>query len=324
MWHAHGRDGIPRSLTVVTATVGMARAAKTRLVVARISVILRSAERNRPGLPERVCALDAICLAVIGLVAGVIGGLVGIGGSIVMIPAMTELLGVRPHLYQAAALIVNLFVAAPALVQHVRAGVVSTKVLRGLIPSAVIAAVSGVLCSELSVFRGERAVYLTALFGFFLFCVAGYEIKRLLSDRRGGSDDVRVTDAPVSRLAAVLVGLPTGFVSGLLGVGGGVIAVPLLHRLLGLPIRSAIGHSAATIVALSLVGASAKHLALVRNHPEYSWDEPARLAMLLIPSAIIGAFLGARLTHTLPLRWVRRAFAILLLAAGAKMVYRIV
>ena len=121
--------------------------------------------------------------------------------------------------------------------------------------------------------------------------------------------------------AALLVGVPTGFVSGLLGVGGGVVAVSLQRRYLGVGLRSAIANSAAMIIALSLVGATVKHVALMKNHPEYGWLEPAKLAALLIPMAIVGASVGGRLTHLLPLKVVRTAFAILLLVAGTRMVY---
>ncbi|NOT00406.1 MAG: TSUP family transporter, partial [Phycisphaerales bacterium] len=67
--------------------------------------------------------LETVWLGIIGLAAGLLGGLLGIGGSIVMIPAMTEVLGANQHLYQASALMVSFFVGAPALVQHLRAGV---------------------------------------------------------------------------------------------------------------------------------------------------------------------------------------------------------
>ena len=268
--------------------------------------------------------MEDLYLALIGLAAGLFGGLLGIGGSIVMIPGMTELLGPQQHLYQAAALIVNFFVAAPALWQHLRARAVDGSVLRGLIPSAVLAAVAGVACSELSVFRGGRSVYLTGLFGCFLFYVAGRDLLNFVASRRARTTRP-VERKPVSLWrAALLVGLPTGFVSGLLGVGGGVVAVPLQRRFCRVPLRTAIANSAASIVGLSLVGASFKHYALAVAHPEIEWYQPASLAIFLIPTAIIGASIGGRLTHVLPVTWVRMAFIGLLVVAGFRMVLRAV
>lgn len=266
--------------------------------------------------------LQAVWLAIIGLVAGVTGGLLGIGGSIVMIPGMTELLGPRQHLYQAAALMVNFFVAVPAVVQHRRAKAIDLTILRGLAPSAALGAVAGVAFSELAVFRGNGAIYLTGLFGVFLFFVAARDVVGLLSP---GSASDRPPDGPRKRSIwqiAVLVGLPTGFVSGLLGVGGGVIAVPLQRRILGVPMRTAIANSAATIVVLSMVGTGLKHYGLIVNHPELAWYQPAGLAVFLIPTAIIGATVGGRLTHVLPIKIVRWAFVAVLVAGGARMVQR--
>jgi len=280
--------------------------------------------------------LENVWLAIIGLAAGLLGGLLGIGGSIVMIPAMTELLGPQQHLYQAAAMIVNFFVAAPAVVQHVRARAVNVAVVRGLVPAAMTATVAGVACSELAVFRGVGSLYLTGLFGCFLFLVAGRDVSALmtLENRRRasnsekplpygrGSDDRNGSRELRSWRVAILVGLPTGFVAGLLGVGGGVLAVPLQRRFCGIGIRSAIANSAAMIVALSVVGAGVKNVALAWNHSDVSWTQPFSLALLLIPTAIVGSLAGGRLTHVLPVRTVRVAFDLLLFVAAIRMILR--
>lgn len=279
----------------------------------------------------------------IGLMAGLIGGLLGIGGSIVMIPAMTELLGAQQHLYQATAMIVNFFVAASALVQHLRVKAVDTMIIRQVLPWAILAAVTGVACSELPAFRGDQSVYLTGLFGGFLFLVAARDVIGLVFERGsicGRADGegappffetedglTESSPSPLQRTGrrwrvALLVGLPTGFTSGLLGVGGGVLAVPLLRRFCRVPMPTAIANSAAMIVVLSLVGAICKHYSLAVNHPELSWHQPVVLGVFLIPTAMVGASIGGRLTHVLPLRMVRSAFVILLVVAGARMVYR--
>ena len=261
-------------------------------------------------------------LALVGLAAGLSGGLLGIGGSIVMIPAMTELMGSHPHKFQAAALIANFFVAGPALVQHIRARATIAPVLRTLIPATAVAALVGVACSEAPLFRGDGAVYLTGLFGVFLLYVAISDVAR---GQRGRPKD---HSAPrggwiTARRIVLGIAIPTGLVSGLLGVGGGVLSVPLQQRILRIPLRSAIANSAATIVALSLVSATAKMTALALRHPDCTWDAPVRLAAFLIPSAIVGASIGGRLTHVLPLGIVRAAFIVLLIVAGIRMIGRL-
>ncbi|MEE9294357.1 MAG: sulfite exporter TauE/SafE family protein [Phycisphaerae bacterium] len=266
--------------------------------------------------------MEGFWLGLTGLAAGLCGGLLGIGGSIVVIPAMTELMGPKQHLYQATALIVSFFVAVPALVQHVRAKALQRRLLVALAPAAVLGSVAGVSCSELSLFRGERSVYLTGMFGLFLFYVAGREMWRMLAGPRIAIRGLSCSGEHSRWGAAMLVGASTGVVSGLLGVGGGVVAVPLQRRFLGVGVRSAIANSAAMIVLLSIVGGTAKHIALAVNHPEYAWHAPAELALFLIPTAVVGAWVGGRLTHVLPLRLVRAAFMVLLVVAGFRMVHR--
>ena len=268
--------------------------------------------------------MEEIWLALVGLAAGLCGGLLGIGGSIVMIPAMTELLGARQHLYQATALIVGFFVAVPAVVQHARARALRTTVLFRLAPAAVFGSLAGVACSELPVFRGERSNYLTGIFGLFLLCVAAREAWRLLARDHSPEPAADQSDEGSSWIPATLVGVSTGLISGLLGVGGGLVAVPLQRRFLGVGLRTAIANSAALIVLLSIVGATAKNIALAANHPPYTVAHSVRLALFLIPTAVVGAWVGGRLTHVLPLRIVRTAFTVLLIAAGCRMVQRAV
>jgi uncharacterized protein len=265
--------------------------------------------------------VDAVWLAIVGLVAGFFGGLLGIGGSIVMIPAMTMLLGPRQHLYQAAAMIVNFFVAVPSVIQHVRAGAVQPRLLRKLIPFAAVGAVVGVACSELPAFREGGDIYLTGVFGVFLVVVG---VRGVLISRTGRQGPDGSPNEPSRQsLSRVVfgVGLPTGFISGLLGVGGGVLAVPLQRNVLRIPTRSAIANSAATIIALSVVGATAKHYGLYVNHPDIALHQPVALAAYLIPTAIVGASIGSRLTHVLPVHRVKFAFALLVVVAGVRLSY---
>lgn len=263
-----------------------------------------------------------LVLAVVGLAAGSLGGLLGIGGSVVMIPSMRELLDADQHLYQAAAMIVNFFVVSPSVYHHVRAGAVVWPVVRWLAPTATVAVVGGVLLSELPVFRGSGEMYLASLFGLFLFYVAGANVQQLVS-RRAAAREERWEPTRSTWLGSVLVGVAVGLLGGLLGIGGGVVSVPLQQRLLRMPLRNAIANSASTIVLLSVVGASLKNYELVTHHA-YRLADSVSLAAVLIPTAIAGGFVGGRLVHVLPLRVVRAAFVLLMLVAGLRLTLRAV
>ncbi|HRX83628.1 MAG TPA: sulfite exporter TauE/SafE family protein [Phycisphaerae bacterium] len=263
-----------------------------------------------------------LLLCLIGFFAGVLGGLLGIGGSIVMIPAMTELLGPQQHLYQAAAMIVNFFVVLPAVIQHHRAGAIMGGVVRRMAPMAVVAVVLGVGASEWSVFRGRGQAWLVLLFAAFLCYVAVRNLLKLRrSEQHHAAEGAPFDPQRDGWKAALVAGLPTGFVGGLLGVGGGIVCVPFQNRFLNIPLRNAIANSAATILTLSLIGAFTKNWALATQHPQYTVAEPLKLAGMLIPTAMVGAWIGSRLTHVLPIRALRIVFTVFLFVAALRMAW---
>ncbi|MEK6675949.1 MAG: sulfite exporter TauE/SafE family protein, partial [Planctomycetota bacterium] len=258
-------------------------------------------------------------LTIIGVISGIAGGMLGIGGSAVMIPALTMVLGPNQHLYQAAAMIMNFFVAVPAVYQHSKAGAVDRKAVRRFIPIAAVAVIIGVGLSECSLFAGDREVYLRAAFGLFLAWISLQELIRAMRRATRNPQNLGRNDSAIApavhpdmtwRLAAI-VAAPCGLIAGLLGVGGGLIAVPLQQRFLHIPIRNAIANSCAMIVATSLVGALAKNYAFITQHAG-SMDSLV-MASVLVPTAALGSMVGARLTHVLPVRFVKIAFFLLLL-----------
>jgi len=265
-----------------------------------------------------------VLLAVAGLAAGLLGGLLGIGGSIVMIPCMRELLQGQAHgsqhLYQAAAMIVNFFVVCPAVYQHVRARAIIWPVVTWLAPTACVCVLGGVMLSELPVFRHAGEVYLAGVFGLFLFYVAAVNFRRLFGSGRALASE-RWEPRGAVRAGPIVVGMAVGLVAGLLGVGGGIVSVPLQQRLLRMPLRNAIANSAVTIIPLSVIGACLKNQQLVAHHG-FHLRESLFLAAILIPTAIAGGFVGGRLTHSLPLRAIRAAFAALMLVAAFRMLLK--
>ena len=119
--------------------------------------------------------------------------------------------------------------------------------------------------------------------------------------------------------AALLIGIGTvaGFFGGVLGLGGGVLMVPLLQLVARVPLREAIGTSAAVMVLTSVVGAALK-TATLPSHDAAITDGLA-LALAMAPGAIVGSLLGSALTHSLPIHAVRGAITLLLLASAAKL-----
>jgi len=255
-------------------------------------------------------SVDILVLLGTGVFAGLLGGLLGIGGSIVMIPALTLLLEKDYHLAQATAMIVNVFVAIPAVMRHGRSGSVRWDVVRMLLPFGLVAILIGVAVSN-----ELPSLVLERFFGVFLIYIIGVNVRKLLTRRN--IDEV----APdhVSWWRSGIVGSITCFFAGLLGIGGGIIAVPLLQRIASLPLRQCIGTSSALMCITAVFGATAKNLMLSRTMDGAVTPlDAGALALGLIPFAIVCSYLGAMLTHRLPLMWVRIVFIVLLSLACLK------
>lgn len=264
--------------------------------------------------------MEYAAILLIGLAAGLAGGMLGIGGSIVMIPALTEFIGPDQHLYQAAAMIVNFFIVVPAVYQHTRHRAIDVQTVIRLVPWCLLGVAAGVGISELSIFAGPREAYLRMLFGLFLLIIGIQDLYMLWRTRAHPGEPPAEGTAARGALwqRGAAVALPTGLVAGLLGVGGGTIAVPLLRRILHAPMRQAVANSAAIIVVTSFVGSILKNAAYMRENG-YTLDT-VQLAGLLIPTAMFGSLFGARLTHVVPVRALRGVFCIVLMLAATRMI----
>lgn len=253
-----------------------------------------------------------LLIALLGLVAGVVGGLAGVGGSLVMIPGLHFIHGDEPatlhHLYMAAAMVVNVAVAFPAARQHARAGAVRRDLVRPILAAAVLGIVSGVMISNR--IDGQRLkIGLSAFIGLYCLYLGGKLLRRVKEPDSG--------DRPVKLEKLLVSGGLSGLVGGLLGLGGGVVLVPLLQVFCGVRLRHAIGTSSAVICVTAIIGAGLK-LGTLNDHGQ-SIPQALVLAGLMAPTAIIGARLGARLTHRLPLQWVRGVIVALMALAAARL-----
>jgi len=256
-------------------------------------------------------------VALIGLVGGLFGGVLGLGGSLLIIPALTFAFGPNQHLYQAAALVVNVVVAAAATLRHRGRGTINGEVVPAMAVLAAVAAIAGVFASNLL-----DARRLMALFGIFLLACAATEIMGAL--RRNGQEAADAQPRRLSARRAGGVGVLGGLASGLLGIGGGAIMVPLLRGWVGLPMRSAVASSAAVMILACVVGAVAKNASIASlaspSGEPLTLSGSLVLAALLAPTATAGATLGAALVYRLPVRAIRFTLSALLVLAGARMV----
>ncbi|MBU0616885.1 MAG: sulfite exporter TauE/SafE family protein [Planctomycetes bacterium] len=268
--------------------------------------------------------LHMAALLLIGAGAGLLGGLLGIGGGLVMIPAMVLLFGNSVygensfHLYKLAALSTAVVLSVPAVRQHARARAIVRPMLWGIVPLGLAGVVIGVGLAR--VFADEYTEILRRTFGVFMLLAVGANIWR----RRRGDGGAESRDrCPVStrRLRiGTIVGLPAGIIAGLLGVGGGVWAVPAQNYALGVRLPNAIANSACMIIGLAAGATVMQSLAIASLHdPLVPVRQAFWLALWLAPGAIVGGSIGGRLTHTLPVDLIRNVFYMLLAVTGLRL-----
>jgi len=260
--------------------------------------------------------VQIVILVAIGLATGALGGLMGIGGSVIMIPAMAVVFAGQAwdnqHLFQASAMIVNVAVAVPAAYRHFKAGATPWGWVRWFLPATVLAIVAGVLISN--VISGERLRFLFALFLVYLVLSTFYKVYR----KRPDHSDAR---SRPTKGRAVFVGVVTGLASGLLGIGGGIVSIPLMQVLAKLPLKRAIAASATAMMFSAPIGAALK-VATLGTLPEVErqpWTRALLIALTLAPTAMLGAHLGAGITHRVNVQVLRIVFAIVLLLMAARM-----
>jgi len=253
-----------------------------------------------------------LTLLAIGLVAGTIGGMIGVGGSVIMIPALAIVFGkygwASQHLFQASAMVVNLAVALPSALRHRAKGALRMDLFKVMLPAAIIAIIGGVMVSNL--FSGAA---LKQAFALFLVYVIIDEIIKLARKRDDHDPEHARVDAP----RGVFVGGVMGFAAGLLGIGGGGIAVPMARVVCRLPMRECIGTVSAIMCVTAAFGATTKVATLGQHNAR--WQDALVIALLLSPTAVLGGHFGAGLTHRLPIRVVRLVFVITLIAATGRM-----
>jgi len=267
-------------------------------------------------VPDFADPLSLALIALVGLMGGLLGGLLGVGGSVVMIPGLTLVLGYNQHLYQAAAMAANVAVAVPAAIRHRQGGAMHAPTLAWMAPAAVVCVLLGVWISNRPIFAGsDGGLWLGRLLAVSLIYVIYANIRRLRGPRP--NPDPWAVDPPQPRLRRTGVGAGMGLPAGLLGTGGGTVAVPLQQVALKLPLRSAIANSSAIICLSAAIGAVYKNYSLPLH--DHGAGDGLIVAGLLAPTALIGGKLGAGLTYKLPIRQVRLAFIGLMLVAAWKM-----
>lgn len=255
----------------------------------------------------------------LGSLAGFLAGLLGIGGGIILVPLFLwafKVSGFNPEILVHTAFGTSLAIIIPtafsSTLGHRKRGNVEWHQVGYLALGGVLGALCGAWFASL--LSGD---WLKGLFGLMQILVA---VKLFIFHPR--LPPVRSDDVSMGSL--VTVGFIGGLFSAFFGVGGGVIAVPLMVIALSFPIHLAVGNSSALIVISSLTGAISYLLHGLHSEmlPQFSVGYVNFLVLLLVaPFTIIMARLGVRIASKTAHDKLVSVFAVLLIVVGLRMIY---
>lgn len=240
--------------------------------------------------------------ALLGLAAGFLSGLFGVGGGILIVPVLVLALGMNQRLAHGSSLAAVLPIAASGLIGFAVEDSVDWPVALALTAGAMVGAVIGTHALHVLPVR----VLAYAFAGILLVSAV-----RLVLDH---SEGVGRSDLDVLMvIGLVLVGLGAGTLAGLLGVGGGVVMVPAMIIFFGIPAAVAKGTSLGVIIPTSLV-------ATQRNLRNGNAELPVAVAVGL--SGVVSSYLASKISVGLDEQTSNVLFAVLLAVVAVRMLLR--
>jgi len=225
-----------------------------------------------------VTVSDAIIAIAIGAGAGVLSGIFGVGGGIVMTPAIDAFLPVTSIQAIATPLPVIFPTSITGAYTYAKAGQVDRHAAWWMAPTGLVGSVLGALATQW--IDPTLLLLVTA-------ALLGWQSIGIIRGRAPVAGDAAAPMREISRPTFGVIGFAAGVVSGLLGIGGGLIMVPLLAGWCGMPLKRALGTSLLTIWALVIPGTIVH--AWLGN---IDWWVALFLAIGAVPGARVGAIVA--------------------------------
>ena len=266
--------------------------------------------------------LHVIILAAAGFVGGAFGSMVGVGGGVLIVPALTLFLDVPIHNAIAASLVAVVATSTTGSVAYVRQELSNVRLGVTMETALTLGGLTGGLVGAT---LGKEA--LSAVFGGVMVAVSVY-----MGLRRKAPTPMLAADAGLGRLGAsyydrsldcevryqvrrlplgLFVGLVAGSVSGLLGVGGGFLTVPTMRLGMGVPMRAAMSTSNLMLGVTACAGATV--------YFARGMVDPV-VAVPVVLGVTAGAFLGSRLAPKIRSSALAIVLAVVLFALSIQMI----
>ncbi|MBF0212563.1 MAG: TSUP family transporter [Magnetococcales bacterium] len=285
-------------------------------------------------------------LLLLGFVSGISGGMMTMGGGIIKVTGLMWFFGYGLLLVRPVAYITNIFMYGAAMLRYQRQGLLKFHQCRPLIPWAMAGMVLGYFIGN--VMSKTAIQWLLGIFALLLGIKMLVEITEHRASLYKNRVDLQGEDLPGEEKESVwliwlqkyfgsrvdddvpppqlqhartrhgMLGLPMGIISGILGITGGVIEVPLQRYIARMPLRNAIANSATLVFFASIVG-SIVALWHGVNTGSFELHTPVVMALILTPGAFVGGMVGAWLTSVISLNVLRWIYAVLMFIIAIRM-----
>jgi len=237
----------------------------------------------------------------VGAAAGLLSGLLGVGGGVIIVPLLALWIGFAQKTAQATSLVAIVLSSISGAISYALGGDVL------LIPAAIVA-VGGVLGTFIGswlLHRMSEAQVQLLFVGIMLIAA----VRLILgSESSTGVEDLSLSIGLV--IGFVATGLMMGILSALIGIGGGVVVVPMLVFAFGFSSHVAQGTSLLVMIPTAAAGAWRNS-----RHGYVNW----RGGIWVGATGVLGAVLGSQLALGLPEIWLQRAFALLLIYSAYRL-----
>ena len=257
---------------------------------------------------------------ILGTITGLVAGMLGIGGGLIIVPSLAIIfkysLGYTNqymHLAAGTSLAIMIFTAIAAITKNHKQQRVVWPVFWRIIPWIIIGDILGAFMAD-----DLSAVTLSLIFGAITLTLT---LKMLISVFNLKSEKDEKEKTNIHKLVSAIVGTLIGLKSGLLGIGGGLMSVPLLNSF-GIPMKKATGTSSAFTLPISIVGTAcfvglgiSHHLTIPRTIGYVHWPS----ALIIIPCTMFFAPIGCTLSYKMPTKWLRIIFILFLIFVTYRM-----
>lgn len=241
-------------------------------------------------------------LALVGLVAGFLSGMFGVGGGIVIIPGLTMALGYDPRLASGTSLAAIIPLAAVGVASYATSDSVSWL-------GALLLALGGLVGTQLGAWLLTRVSARGLQMGFSIFMV----VSAFMLFVNVPSRDAVIHIDPVIGAVLVLIGFGTGILSGLMGIGGGIIVVPALMLIVGASDLVAKGTSLLMMIPAAIGGT-------IPNYRRGNVDLAA--ALIVSATACTTTVLGTSVAQMVTPMVANICFALLIVVMAVRMMIK--